>query len=75
MKIATPYSGNKLAPDSPLVPILNVQIPITEEFAGQFREWSAKTSLDQDGVARLLIELGVVSLKRIFDDDQQQAQS
>jgi len=72
-KVLTPFAGRG-APvlNGPVVPTMQFLIQITPELEESYREYVKKTGLDGGEVVKLLMTLGIVALKKIFDEQEKE---
>lgn len=72
-KVLTPFAGRETQGfNGPVVPTMAFQIQITPEFEESYKEYVKKMGLDGGEVVKLLMTLGVVALKKIFDEQEKE---
>ncbi len=72
-KVLTPFAGRELHQfNGPVVPTMQFVIQITPEFLESYQEYVKKMGLDGGEIVKLLMTLGVVALKKIFDEETRQ---
>lgn len=75
-KVLSPFAGRDIPTlGAPVVPTMSFMIQITPEFQKDYLEYVKKTGLDGGEVVKLLMTLGLVALKKIFDEENNNAPS